>query len=264
MHTYKVTLVHAPVDHGCTTADTATNADDCPLTNGCLSFDGLLAIDELRSLLKERERLAPSTVVPTLFKGKQVLAFTQPIMELIRAFGDDKKEHTESMVYLRQLSANVANCDPGEELASTYKGDSLATTNIVDIPFPPNWLSNLGVIGNTHGTTPPNLLVTLGMHQSRPHIEEHASAQYAQLLTGQKVWKFWRPGAPIKMMQKKKLEFSRNNEPCNPDVTLYQESGDTILIPGGWYHGVYTLTHGAILCGQLWPGALVNVQQSTA
>ena len=82
------------------------------------------------------------------------------------------------------------------------------------------------------------LLVTLGMYRGYIHCEDEASSSYIQIQVGWKSWEFWVPG-----------ELPDEDDPCV--FTIRTGPGDVLVIPGGWFHRVTTLTDVSLLVGAL-------------
>lgn len=118
------------------------------------------------------------------------------------------------------------------------------TFNVVDVPVPDTlWIPDTRRQLHPQGAV--SFLFTFGMHMGNVHIEECEGEQFAQLLVGEKCWLFWPPGArPVKQ--------------ANPSMVIRQTPGQTLFMPGGWWHQVVTSTHGAVLVGEVWPAPLSN------
>ena len=117
----------------------------------------------------------------------------------------------------------------------------------IDYPVLQNWYSVASPrIFIEGGKEEPTLLVTFGKYNGLPHIEECASSGIAQLVQGTKRWFFWPPGP-------------KPNSNTKAQLVIWQFSGDTMYIPGGWWHAVHTISEGAVLVGILWPGSLRNM-----
>ena len=150
-----------------------------------------------------------------------------------------------------QAFVHVRDCDALVRVLTGEMGrgplalhDGSSTFNEVDVPVTEEILNHMQHT-RLHATSLFSLLATFGHHSGHVHIEECGGEQYSQLIRGEKVWRFWPPGP-------------KPAKGTNPFLVLRQRCGQSILIPGGWWHKVDTSSNGAVLVGETWPGPWEN------
>ena len=129
---------------------------------------------------------------------------------------------------------------------------------VVDMDFPSEWHGEDGQGSEMPlWCSPVTLRVTRGEPKSagKPHLEG-ASSMYSQQLDGAKTWHLWPPGC--KLYKKKNFPAYARAKPTaeveDPLYTFQTQCGDTVVIPGGWWHTEHTATPGSIECVQTWAG----------
>jgi hypothetical protein len=110
-----------------------------------------------------------------------------------------------------------------------YKGGTVCHDTIVDIPLPDCSVNYLN-FPQRMWTLLVNFPTSDSPSQTEIHVEMNCASGLAYLLNGEKTWHFWPPSTPI----------PASGVPNHTPIVVVQKHGQTMIIPGGWWHVVKT------------------------